>query len=303
VAPPDRVPLARGVEPRVAQQADQRQTHPLPMAIKDDNITRKERREQARAEREALERQQAAAAARKRRFAQLGGVLAVAVVAIVIIVVASGGGSAPKKLKAGQAVPGASQAIALFAGIPEQGPRLGNPKAPLTLGEYVDLQCPVCREYALSTFPSLVVQYVKTGKVQVVFHSLPVIQGPDGSTTQSQNASRFALAAGQQNQLFPFTELFYENQQQEGTGYLTTGFLQQIGGGITGLDVAAATKAANSAAVSAIINADHVFAAAHGANATPSFFLGRTGGPLGFLSSGALTLTDFAAAFKKLGVV
>jgi protein-disulfide isomerase len=274
------------------------------MAIKDDNLTRKERREQARAQREALEREHATAAARRRRLTQLGGVLAVAVVAIVIIIVASGGGSStPSKLKPGQAVPGAAQAQALFAGIPEQGPRLGNPKAPLTLAEFVDLQCPVCRTYALTTFPSLVAQYVKTGKVQVVFHSLPVIQGPDGTTGQSQNAAKFALAVGQQNLLWPFTELMYENQQQESTGYLTTSYLQQIAGGITGLNVSQATAAANSTAVTNVVVADNAFAGQHGANATPSFFLGRTGGQLSFLSSGALTISDFAAAFKKLGVV
>jgi protein-disulfide isomerase len=273
------------------------------MAIKDDNITRKERREQARAQREALEREHATAAARRRRLTQLGGVLVVAIVAIVIIIVASGGGgSGPSKLKPGQAVPGASQAQALFAGIPEQGPRLGNPKAPLTLAEFVDLQCPVCRTYALSTFPSLVAQYVKTGKVQVVFHSLPVIQGPDGTTSQSQNAAKFALAAGQQNMLWPLTELMYENQQTESTGYLTTGYVQQIAGGITGLNVAQATTAASSTAVTNAIVADNAFAAQHGANATPSFFLGKTGGQLNFLSSGALSISDFATAFKKLGV-
>jgi protein-disulfide isomerase len=121
-------------------------------------------------------------------------VVALAVVVIVVIVIASDGGGSTPKVKAGQAVPGASQAQALFAGIPEQGRRLGNPNAPVTLAEYVDLQCPVCRDYALTTFPSLVTQYVKTVKVQVEFHSLPVIPGPDGTTTQSRNAAKFAFA-------------------------------------------------------------------------------------------------------------
>lgn len=272
------------------------------MAIKDDNLTRKERREQARQQREALEREQASAAARRRRLLQLGGVIALAAIVIVVIVVAAGGGSStPSKIKRGQPIPGAPQAQALFNGIPESGNTLGNPKAPLTLAEYVDLQCPVCREYALQTFPSLVQQYVTTGKVQVQFHSLPVIQGPDGTTTQSQDAAKFALAAGGQDKLWPFVELVYENQQQEGTGYLTLGYLEQLASGISGLNATKAATDMNSSAVSGQVAADNTFANVHGASATPSFFLGRTGGQLAFLSSGALGLSDFAAAFKKLG--
>lgn len=273
------------------------------MAIKDDNLTRSERREQARAEREAHERELAAAATRRRRLTQLGGVLAAAVVVIVIIVAASGGGSStPHKIKSGQAVPGAVQAQALFAGIPEQGNRLGSPTAPVTLAEYVDLQCPVCRDYALSTFPSLVTQYVRTNKVQIQFHSLPVIDGPDGTTSQSQTAARFAFAVGQQNLLFPFAELMYENQQQESSGYLTTSYLQTIAGGIGGLNAAAATAGMNSAAVNGQVAADKAFATAHRADATPTFFVGRTGGNLSLLASGALPLSDFASAFRQLGV-
>ena len=62
------------------------------MAIKDDDRTRKERREEARAKRIELEQQQAAASARKRRFTLIGGVVAVVVVVVVIAVAASSGG-------------------------------------------------------------------------------------------------------------------------------------------------------------------------------------------------------------------
>ena len=63
------------------------------MAIKDDERTRKERRAEARAKRQELERRQAAAAARRRRLTWIGGGLAaVAIVAVIAVVAASGGG-------------------------------------------------------------------------------------------------------------------------------------------------------------------------------------------------------------------
>lgn len=69
------------------------------MALKDDNLTRKERREQARAEREARERRQAAAASRRRRLQLAAGVLlgVVAVVAIAVAIAAGGGSKKPSQ--------------------------------------------------------------------------------------------------------------------------------------------------------------------------------------------------------------
>jgi hypothetical protein len=64
------------------------------MAIKDDNLTRKERRAEARAQREELERKHAAAAARKRRLSLIGGFAgALAIIAVIVVVATSGGGS------------------------------------------------------------------------------------------------------------------------------------------------------------------------------------------------------------------
>ena len=60
----------------------------------DPDLTRKERREQARSERKALEAAAAAQAARRTRVIQLGSVIGVVVVIIAVILIAtSGGGS------------------------------------------------------------------------------------------------------------------------------------------------------------------------------------------------------------------
>ena len=74
------------------------------------------------------------------------------------IAVSASGGTTPK-----QPAPPAS---ATFRGIPEHDGVLGDPKAPLTLTEYVDLQCPVCAEASKQTLPWLVKNYVRTGQGQ-----------------------------------------------------------------------------------------------------------------------------------------
>src|SRR4051794_32952011 len=92
--------------------------------------------ERRRAARLETERAAAARENRTRRLWRLGAVAAAAALLVAGAIVVSGGGGAK---------PGAPAATSsLFAGVPERGGVLGDPSAPLTVTEYVDLQCPVC---------------------------------------------------------------------------------------------------------------------------------------------------------------
>ena len=272
----------------------------------DPDLTRKERREQARSERKAIEESHKANAQR-RRLMQLGAVAGVVVVIIVIILVATSGGGA-HKLKAtqtGSAVPHASEVQARFAGIPQKGAELGSPKAPVTLQEYADLQCPFCRQYTLSVFPSLVSKYVRAGKLRMEFHNFDII-GPD-----SIKASKMAEAAGQQNLLWTYADLFYNNQQEENSGYVTDQFLSQIGGGVKGLNVNKALSERFSPAVEGKVSNDNQLARVYGSqysnlpvpgfNGTPSFLLYKTGTTPQLYSPSSLTEPAvFETAINKL---
>src|SRR5438132_13209108 len=94
----------------------------------DPELTRKQRREQARAQRKAVEQAQAASVVRRTRLAQLGVVVAVVVVVIIVVLVATGGGGS-KVLKSGspQASRTASEVTVLIGGIPQSGHVLGSP--------------------------------------------------------------------------------------------------------------------------------------------------------------------------------
>jgi protein-disulfide isomerase len=67
----------------------------------------------------------------------------------------------------------------------------GSPSAPLTLELYTDYECPACREFYLSTLPSLMTDFVKTGKVRLVHRDFPLPQHQF-----SKLATRYANAAG-----------------------------------------------------------------------------------------------------------
>ena len=180
--------------------------------------SRKEQREEARKQREEREAEEAKKQRRKRRIWQFGGggVALVAIIVVLIVVLSSGDDNkGPTKTEA-------QNTESLFAGIAQNGITLGNPEAKVTIYEFADLQCPFCKQYTMTVFPQLVERYVKPGKVKMVWRNLTFI-GPDSVT-----AARAAAAAGVQNKLWDFIDLFYMNQGTENTGYVTDKFIDNI---------------------------------------------------------------------------
>ena len=86
----------------------------------------------------------------------------------------------------------------LFKGIPQNGLTLGTPKAPVTMVEYIDLQCPICQQFETQVMPDIITKYVRTGKVKVEARVLDFI-GPDSS--RGRNAMIAAATAEQGVQL------------------------------------------------------------------------------------------------------
>jgi protein-disulfide isomerase len=244
--------------------------------------TRKQRREQARVERKALEEAQATAAARRKRLIQLGGAAGVVVAVIVIILITtSGGGTKAVKPKSKEANAKVAEVTTLLNGIPQSGNVLGNPKAPVTLKYYGDLECPICRDFTLNVLPTLIPKYVRTGKLRIEYHSLSTATGkaesggsePQGIFKTQQTA---ALAAGKQNLAWYFIELFYHEQGEEDSGYVTESFIQGLASQVPGLNLAEWTAARDDQTYANTLTADEQAASQEGFTGTPSFQLGKT---------------------------
>ncbi len=104
---------------------------------------------------------------------------------------------------------------------------------------YGDYQCPVCKAFTLEGgFPQLVQNEVRQGKVQVLYKSFctATCNGPDPSVFTTQQVA--GLAAGKQNKFWQYTELFYNQQGQEDTTYVTEAYLTSSANQVTGLNLA-----------------------------------------------------------------
>jgi protein-disulfide isomerase len=218
----------------------------------------------------------------------LGGVLSAAVVIVVIaVVVSSSGGSgkaiAPNSSAARSDIAAVSN---LLAGIPQSGTTLGSPSAKVTLTEYADLECPVCDAFALPAngstsdgtpgtgyFDQLLNQYVRTGKVKIVYRSLDTAtgNGPNASMWQQQQAA--AYAAGLQNKAWQYIELFYYEQQSETSSYVTPAFLQGIAQQVPGLNLGSWASSRQSSSLAAQVTSDGLSARASHFTATPTIVI------------------------------
>jgi protein-disulfide isomerase len=253
--------------------------------------SRKEQREQARKEREEREAAERAKAQRKKRFLMLGGVLAAAAVVVVVFIVVSSGSSS-KKTNATGSVEGATQAKQLLSGIPQKGITLGNPKARVTLTEFADLQCPFCQQYTLKTFPTIVAKYVKSGKVKMVFRNYAFI------SEDSLTAARAAEAAGKQNKLWNFIDVFYNNQGEERSGYVTDPFLKKIGSA-AGVDADKMLADRSAPEVDQQIAEAQQEATKAGVNSTPTFLIQTGDSAPKKVSQSAFDPNEFSKAIDE----
>jgi protein-disulfide isomerase len=153
--------------------------------------------------------------------------------------------------------------------------------------------------------PTIIKEFVREGKLKIEYRSLSTATGnaervgaqPQGTFNKQQVA---ALAAGQQNKMWHFLELFYHEQGAEDSGYVTESYIQGIAQQVPGLNLADWTAARNDPNLAAEIPHDQQVALEHRFEGTPSFLLGKSGTTLSPLE--VTTFTEpavFAEAIKK----
>lgn len=146
---------------------------------------------------------------------------------------------------------------------------LGDAKAPVTLIEYGDYQCPFCVKFFQDVEPLIRDQYVKTGKVRMVFRGFQFL-GPE-----SILAAEAAECAKDQGKFWTFHDSVYameDKDGQENNGNITRASL--IGLATAGkLDVAAFTQCFDSKKYEAQVKSGTTAAQAIGVDSTPTVFV------------------------------
>ncbi len=224
-----------------------------------------------------------------RRLTLFSALVGVAAAIVVVAILVSSNGpdpTAPHK-------PSVRDVTAILRGIPQHKLTLGDPKAPVLLVEFADLQCPYCRQFAAESWPDIVRRYIRTGKVKMELR-LTAILGED-----SAKANKAVMAAGLQNRMWDASMRFYDVQGQENSGYVTDPFLRGVLGGVHGLDLARAMKARTSAGVRDELGAVYSMQRRYGVNSTPTLMIGTDDTDLTVVAPGVVPPDKLAQAINE----
>ena len=145
---------------------------------------------------------------------------------------------------------------------------LGRADAPVVVYEMSDFQCPYCRQFALTVFPTLEREFVHTGKVRFVYVNLPLT----ALHRHALAAAAVAMCAARQNRFWPVHDLLFQRQErwaaQEEPGPYLLALADSAGADSTEL-----AQCVTSRATEPEIRADAARAARSGAHSTPTFYI------------------------------
>jgi protein-disulfide isomerase len=143
-----------------------------------------------------------------------------------------------------------------------------------------------------TTLPTIVDDYVRTGKVKLEARTLHFL-GPDSTT-----AAQVAAGAERQGKLWPFLEAFYANQGQENSGYVTEEFLRGVAAA-AGVDADEALAQANGSFAQRRLDRAQAEAGELGVESTPTLIVSGGGREPHVLNADALDPQSVTAALDK----
>lgn len=174
------------------------------------------------------------------------------------------------------------------------GSVIGRSDAPLTMVEFTDLQCPFCRQFAVTTFPQIKKDYIDTGTLRYVSRDFPL----ESLHPLAIPAARASWCAADQGKFWEMRHTILVNNALLTAGSFAT-FARDLK-----MDISAFTScdAKSIAGFQADLQRDLSDAASVGVTGTPTFVIGRTAanGLDGIRIVGAQAFAAFDATFKEL---
>ncbi len=145
-------------------------------------------------------------------------------------------------------------------------PVLGDPNAPLTMIEFGDYQCTFCKKFFHETEESIIINYVETGKVKILFKDFIVV-GDD-----SVMAANAAHCANDQKMFWQYHSTLYNNWEGEGTGWASFERLHEFGA-MLGLDMNEFSECMSELKWKELVDSSQMDGRTLGVTATPTFFV------------------------------
>ena len=161
---------------------------------------------------------------------------------------------------------------------------MGAATAPVWIVEVSDFQCPYCRLWHEETYPTIVREYVSTGRARLAFLNLPL-----PSHKHAWPAAEAAMCAGLQGRFWEMHDAIFQGQERWSRMTSVDSTFAAMAGAV-GVDVSRWHECISSHVMRPLIEADYQRAVSAGVNSTPSFFIGDR------QLSGAMPVDSFRVA-------
>jgi len=197
----------------------------------------------------------------KQRMATLlivGG--SVLLVVAVIVILALGSTKTPSKNTTPIAITPVSRPLA-------SGNSMGDPDAPIKLVEYSDFQCPGCLYFYQQIEPSLISEYISTGKAHFTYRSMGDWIGPE-----SVASAEAAYCASDQEKFWEYHDILFANWTGENVGDFSKKRLIAYAESL-GLDMDAFSTCLDNHKYSQKVSQDHTDGLQEGVSYTPTLFI------------------------------
>ncbi|PKN95061.1 MAG: hypothetical protein CVU45_00890 [Chloroflexi bacterium HGW-Chloroflexi-7] len=173
------------------------------------------------------------------------------------------------------------------------GLTIGDPNAPIILVEFADFQCPGCGSYWSGTEPTVIQNYVETGKVFYTFSPFSFVGSfvNNNPYDESIKAAEAAYCANDQGKFWEYRDYLFANQIGENQGAFSEKRLLAFAENLS-LDMDTFTPCLKTAQHYQDVMDANDFASNSGINQTPSFTID------GVLVEGDL-ITALEAALSK----
>lgn len=146
----------------------------------------------------------------------------------------------------------------------------GDSAAPLWIVEVSDFQCPFCRTWHQQTYPTIVKEYVETGKVRLAYINFPL-----PGHRNAWPAAEAAMCAAAQGHFWPMHDGLFEVQAQWGSLPDPAPVFDSLATQ-AGVELAPYHECIAQHKLRALIQADIDRARESGVNATPTFNIGSS---------------------------
>lgn len=150
-------------------------------------------------------------------------------------------------------------------------PTIGNPDAPVTIAYWYDYQCPFCRKFEEESITRLMDEYVKTGKVKIVYKDFQFL-GPDSQTAGLAEHAVWEVAPDKFSQ---WHKAMYDKQDNENGGWGDKTDILALTESLGIVSAKVAQRMTGKAAeYQKMMDDDKAEGGAFGVSGTPSFIIG-----------------------------